>query len=88
MAFDRDLYRGCGSGDERTDSGSDRKSVGGRSGKCESAETGNVDPQCADHDDPQFLSVGDSGSFSCDRYRSGIPDRRRGRIEASETGCT
>ena len=26
--------------------------------------------------------------FHVIRYRSGIPDRRRGRIEASETGCT
>ena len=30
-------------------------------------EAGYVSSQCADHDDTQFLSVCDKGTFSCDR---------------------
>ena len=36
-------------------------------GKCESGAAVHIDSQCVDHDDPQFLLVGDPGSFSCDR---------------------
>ena len=32
-----------------------------------SGEAGYVSSQCADHDDTQFLSVCDKGTFSCDR---------------------
>ena len=35
-------------------------------GKCESGAAVHIDPQCVDHDNPQFLPVGDPGSFSCD----------------------
>lgn len=36
-------------------------------GKRTSGEAGYVSSQCADHDDTQFLSVCDKGTFSCDR---------------------
>ena len=41
--------------------------AGRKSGKRTSGEAGYVSSQCADHDDTQFLSVCDKGTFSCDR---------------------
>lgn len=32
----------------------------------ESGAAVHIDPQCVDYDNPQFLPVGDPGSFSCD----------------------
>ena len=43
------------------------KEAGRTAGKCESGAAVHIDSQCVDHDDPQFLLVGDPGSFSCDR---------------------
>ena len=45
----------------------DREKAGRKSGKRTSGEAGYVSSQCADHDDTQFLSVCDKGTFSCDR---------------------
>ena len=52
---------------EGQDQRSDREKAGRKSGKRTSGEAGYVSSQCADHDDTQFLSVCDKGTFSCDR---------------------